>query len=214
LITAISCTSPGDCTAAGASFTPTLPRMFVVTETAGTWHPAAALRGTIAIGYPADSTGITALSCAAPGQCAALGAYGSSANSSDGAPVAAVPFAAAQARGTWSAIRAIRGLPADAVAWVTSVSCSAAGDCAAGGYWFTNPNGDEHTLGNNHAFLATQTRGTWGRAQPVPGLAALGSWDSKTDAVSCQPLLGCLAVGDYFAHGHRLFTAFRSQPGR
>ncbi len=208
-ITAISCSSPGNCAAAGTSSTPTLTRMFVVTETAGAWRRAAPLRGKIAIGYPADTTGITALTCAAPGQCAALGAYGTSANSSDGAPVVAVPFAAAQAHGTWSAIRAIRGLPADAVTWVTSVSCSAAGNCAAGGYWFTNPNGDEHTLSNNHAFLVTETSGTWGRAQPVPGLAALGSWDSKVDTVSCQPLLGCIAVGDYFARGNRLFTALR-----
>jgi hypothetical protein len=208
-ITAISCNSPGDCTAAGTSFTPTLTHMFVVTETAGTWQQATPLRGTIALSYPADTTGITALTCTAPGQCAALGGYGSSANSTDSAPVVAVPFAAAQAHGTWSAIRAIRGLPADAVAFVTSVSCSTAGDCAAGGYWFTNPNGDEHTLSNNHAFLATETRGTWGRAQPVPGLAALRSWVSKIDAVSCQPLLGCIAVGDYVARGHRLFTAFR-----
>jgi hypothetical protein len=208
-ITAISCSSPGACTAAGTSFTPALPRMFVVTETGGAWHPATPLRGTIAIAYPADTQGITALACTAPGQCAALGAYGSSANSSDGAPVVAVPFAAVQAHGTWSAIRAIRGLPADAVALVTSVSCATAGNCAAGGYWFTNPNGDEHTLSNNHAFLVTQTRGTWGRAQPVPGLAALGSWDSKVNTVSCQPLRGCIALGDFFAYGHRLFTTFR-----
>ncbi len=208
-ITALSCTSPGDCTAAGSSFAPTLPRMFAVTETAGAWQRAAPLRGKITLSYPADTQGITALTCTAPGQCTAVGAYGSSANSTDGAPVVAVPFAAAQAHGTWSAIRAIRGLPADAVALVTSVSCATAGNCAAGGYWFTNPNGDEHTLGNNHAFLVTQTHGTWGRAQPVPGLAALGSWDSKVDAISCQPLRGCISIGDYFAHGHRLFTTSR-----
>ena len=206
-ITAISCSAPGNCTAAGTSVPPAGPRMFVVTETAGAWQRATPLRGKIALRYPADTQQITALSCAAPGRCAALGAYGSTANSFDSAPVVAVPFAAAQAHGTWSAIRAIRGLPAGAVAWITSVSCASAGNCAAGGYWFTNPNGDEHSLSNNHAFLVTQTRGTWGRAQPVPGLAALGSSDSTVDTVSCQPPGGCIATGDYFAHGRYLFTA-------
>lgn len=183
--------------------------MFTVTETAGTWQRATPLRGTITLGWPADTQEVTALTCVAPGQCTALGAYGSSANSTDGAPVVAVPFAAAQVHGTWSAIHAIRGLPAGAVALVTSVSCAAAGDCAAGGYWFANPNGDEHTQGNDHAFLLTQTRRTWGRAQPVPGLAALGSGDSKVEAVSCQPIGGCISIGDDFAQGHHVFTASR-----
>jgi hypothetical protein len=211
-ITALSCPLPGDCSAAGTegnNDTGTPVQMFTVTETGGTWHPATPLRGTISLQYPVDTENITALTCTAPGQCTALGAYATDANSEDSVPVQAVPFEAVQAHGTWSRISAIRGLPADAVAWVTSVSCASAGSCAAGGYWLTNPTGTEYNLSNNHAFLATETHGTW-KAQRVPGLAALHSRDSAIHAVSCQPRRGCSAIGDYLGQDRRLFTSSRS----
>src|SRR5260221_12180288 len=116
--------------------------MFAVTETAGAWQRAAPLRGKIPLSSPADTQGITALTCTAPGQCTAVGAYGSSANSTDGAPGVAGPFAAAPAHGTRSALRAIRGLPADPVALVASGCCATAGNRAAGGDWFAHPHGD------------------------------------------------------------------------
>jgi hypothetical protein len=113
-----------------------------------------------------------------------------------------------QARGTWSAIHAVRGLPSDAVTWTTSVSCASPGNCAAGGYWLSNPNGDEHSISNYHAFVATETRGTW-NAQRVPGLAAVHSRDSAIHAVSCQPHRGCSSIGDYLGQDRRLFTSSR-----
>jgi hypothetical protein len=210
-ITALSCPAPGDCSAAGTeggNGTGTTVQMFTVTETGGTWHPASPLRGTIPLPYPADTQSITALTCTAPGQCTALGVYGTSANSEDSVPVDAVPVDAVQEHGTWSAIHAVRGLPDDAVAWVTSVSCASAGTCAAGGYWLTNPSGDEHSLSNYHAFLAAETRGTWS-AQRVPGLAALHSRNSAIHAVSCQPRRGCSSIGDYLAQDRRLFISSR-----
>lgn len=211
-ISALSCSQPGDCSAAGtagSANTGAAVQMFTVTQTRGTWRPASPLRGTIPLQYPADTQSITALTCTAPGQCTALGAYGTSANSEDSVPVDAVPFEAGQAHGAWSAIHAVHGLPADAVAWVTSVSCASAGDCAAGGYWLTNPNGDEHSISNYHAFVATETRGTWS-AEPVPGLPALGSINATVQAVACQPRQGCTSIGDYIAHGaHQLFTTSR-----
>src|SRR5260370_30653715 len=96
--------------------------MFAVTEPAGAWRGAAPLRGKIPLSSPADTQGITALTCTAPGQCTAVGAYGSSANSTDGAPVVAVPFAAAPAHGPRSAIPAIPRLPPPAAPLVASVS--------------------------------------------------------------------------------------------
>lgn len=208
-ITALWCSAPGDCSAAGTSSTGgtgTLARLFTVAETGGTWHRAATLRGTIKLPSPADTQNITALTCTAPGQCTAVGAYGTSVNS---VPVDAAPFTAAQVNGTWSRIHAIRGLPADAVARVTSLSCASAGNCAAGGYWLTNPGGDEHTLSSNHAFLVTETHGTWGQADRVPGLAAAHSRDSAIHVVSCQARRGCTSIGDYLAHDRHLFTSAR-----
>ena len=76
------------------------------------WHRASPLRGSIPLQYPADAPDITALTCTAPGQCTALGAYATSANSQDSVPVDGPLFEAVQAHGTWSAIHAVRGLPA------------------------------------------------------------------------------------------------------
>ena len=210
-ISALSCTEPGDCSAAGTEGdddTGTPVGMFTVTEAGGTWHPVSRLSGTITLQYPIDTANITALTCTAPGQCTALGTDATNANSEDGVPVDGPLFEAVQARGTWSAIHAVRGLPSDAVTWTTSVSCARPGNCAAGGYWLSNPNGDEHSISNYHAFVATETRGTWS-AQPVPGLAALGSTYSTVQVVSCQPRRGCSTIGDYIANGHGLFTTSR-----
>lgn len=209
-ITALSCTAPGDCSAAGtegSNDTGTPVQMFTVTETGGTWQKATQLRGTITLKYPVDEANITALTCTAPGQCTALGAYATNADSEDSVPVQGVPFEAVQAHGTWTAIRAIRGLPASAVAWVSSVSCASAGNCAAGGYWLTN-DGSEYNLSSNHAFLATETRGAW-TAQRVPGLSAMHSSDSAIHLVSCRPRRGCTAIGDFRAGARQIFTSSR-----
>ena len=152
---------------------------------------------------------VTALTCTAPGQCTALGAYATDGDSSDSEPVDGPLFEAMQAHGAWSAIHAIRGLPSGAVTWATSVSCASAGNCAAGGYWFTNAG--EYTMSSNHAFVAIETHGTW-RAEHVPGVSALHSTDSVVQAVSCLPrraVAGCGAVGDFQVRVHHLFTTLR-----
>ena len=208
-ISALSCTQPGNCSAAGTegdNDTGTPVGMFTVTEARGTWHPASPLSGTIALPYPVDTENITALTCTAPGQCTALGTYATDANSEDSVPVDGPMFEAVQAHGRWSAIRAVRGLPSDAVTWPTSVSCASAGNCAAGGYWLANRNGDEQTVSEFRAFVATETRGAW-RAERLPGLPALGSTYSTVEAVTCQRRRECISIGDYIANGgHGLFT--------
>jgi hypothetical protein len=200
-IDALSCSQPGDCSAAGTegdNDTGTPVGMFTVTETGGTWQPASRLRGTIPLENSVDTESISAMTCTAPGRCTAVGVYATDADSEDSVPVQAVPFEAVQTRGTWSAIHVIRGLPRHAVAWLTSVSCASAGNCAAGGYWLSNPTGAAYNMSNNHAFLVTETRGTWGLApRHVPGLKALHSGDSDVDVVSCRPRRGCTAIGDF-----------------
>jgi hypothetical protein len=206
-VTALSCSKPGDCTAAGTEGnddTGTPVGMFTVTESGGTWHEAAALRGTIRLQYPVDTENVTALTCTAPGQCVALGVFATNANSEDSVPVQATPFEAVQKNGTWSEVHALRGLPANAVAWVSTVSCASAGDCSAGGYWLTN-SGSEDNLSNDHAFVASEKDGVW-TAEGVPGLATLHSKDSAIHEVLCQTSHGCAAIGDYWVKTRRLFT--------
>ncbi len=78
-------------------------------------------------------------------------------------------------------------LGSDAI--VTSVSCAAGGDCAAGGRYFDTSFGE-------HAFVLTERNGQWGTAIEVPGLAALNPKNANISAVSCAPG-GCVAGGYY-----------------
>ena len=90
---------------------------------------------------------------------------------------------------------------------VASLSCAAPGHCAAGGY-YARPEGNEH------AWLATETRGIWGPAAAVPGLTALGGAASQVLFVACAPRAGaahgtaseCTAVGYYDTKFRGIYT--------
>lgn len=75
-----------------------------------------------------------------------------------------------------------------------SVSCSAPGTCAAGGY-ITDARRD------NRAFLVSEVGGRWQRPEPVPGLAALAAGGADPDSVtsvSCASAGTCTAVGYFY----------------
>jgi len=127
------------------------------------------LPGAPAVSVHPDDYGFTqiaGLSCPAPGQCGLAG-YSASKSSGEHDNVdASAVFVARQVHGTWSAAQPIPGLTAlshGAPALVSALSCAAPGACAAGGY-YARPDGPEH------AWLATQTDGTWNQATAVPGL--------------------------------------------
>ena len=76
---------------------------------------------------------------------------------------------AVPAAGSWGTAIEVPGpgtLNAGGYAEVFSVSCGAAGDCAAGGEY---QDGSGHTQG----FVASERNGRWGTAIPVPGLPTL-----------------------------------------
>ncbi len=131
---------------------------------------------------------------------------------SAGLAVAGVLVACGQASagvvagGSWGRVIEVPGLAAlntgkGGGAEVSAVSCGSPGNCAAGGsYWDRR---------GQQAFVALERDGRWGKATPVPGLAALnvngnlngGGW-AGVDAVSCAPAGGCAAVGYYAADIH------------
>jgi hypothetical protein len=77
------------------------------------------------------------------------------------------------------------------------LSCPTAGNCAvAGDYAGAKPNGWPH------GFLASQHNGVWGKAEPVPGLSALGNGTtSDAFSISCPSAGNCTAGGDYTSTG-------------
>ena len=178
-VASVSCASAGNCTALGSyqdssgHYQP-----FAATQTAGTWGqavelPGAAARDILPVSIP--------VSCTAPGTCIA-GGGGSTA------------FVARERDGAWSDAQLIPGLATlnvDGQAVASSVSCPSAGNCGVVGYYFA-------ANGWPKGFLATEQNGTWGRAEQVPGLSALGN-DISSNAVtiSCPSAGNCLAGGSY-----------------
>jgi hypothetical protein len=98
------------------------------------------------------------------------------------------------ARVHWGEAREVPGtaaLNAGGNAAVNAVSCWRPGDCTAGGFY-------TDASGHQQAFVVDEARGVWGRAQEVPGTAALNAGGgAQVNAVSCAPRGGCAAGGYY-----------------
>lgn len=86
---------------------------------------------------------------------------------------------------------------------VSSLSCWAAGSCAAGGSYT-----DVHR--HAQAFVVSERNGRWGTAEEVPGTAALNKGgNAQVSYVSCARTGACAAVGTYTgkAGDQQWFTA-------
>ena len=82
-------------------------------------------------------------------------------------------------------------LNAGGLAAIKSVSCAAAGSCAAGGSYIDGS-------GNFQAFVVSEAGGRWRKAIEVPGIAALNT-DGQAGivSVSCAAAGSCAAGGSY-----------------
>jgi hypothetical protein len=75
------------------------------------------------------------------------------------------------------------------------------GDCSAGGYY-------SDASGFRQAFVVSETSGTWGTAQEVPGTAALNAGgNAATESVSCAPGGNC-GAGGFYTTSHPSQQAF------
>jgi hypothetical protein len=117
-----------------------------------------------------------------------------------GASTAPGTHAAAAARttasgGTWGTAKEVPGIAAlatDVSSYPLSVSCGAAGNCSAGGSYYTD------SSGHHQAFVVSEKGGTWGTAKAVPGITALNQGgDAQIASVSCASAGHCSAVGFY-----------------
>jgi hypothetical protein len=113
------------------------------------------------------------------------------------------------AAGAWSKAIAVPGLAAlGGSSDVSSVSCGAAGNCAAVGSY----RGRHHRQG----FVVTERHGRWGRAIEMPALGTLytGRGAAVSD-VSCAAAGYCLAGGSYADRsGHEQGFVAVEQKGR
>jgi hypothetical protein len=191
-VLSVSCSGSGDC-AAGGYYTVAgdvaYAMAFVASEKNGAWSAAEPVPGTV----PGQGTRaeVFSLSCRGQGDCAA----GGRATTSAGAPSTA--FVVSESGGSWGRAQPVAGLGAldrrAASAAVGSVSCASPGNCVAGGY-YADAGGHP-----SQPFVVAQSHGDWGRAQAIPGLAALNAGGyGAVQSVSC-PSAGNCAVGGYYA---------------
>ena len=202
-VNSVSCGAPGEC-AAGGSYKdgPDFDsQAFVVNETNGVWGKAIEVPGT-ARPNADDYAKVDSVSCAAAGECAAGGSY----INRTGARQA---FVVSETNGSWGKAIEVPGtatLNKGGFAELDSVSCVAAGECAAGGS-YTN------RTGAREAFVVSETNGGWGKAIKVPGTAAVNTGGkAEVNSVSCAASGECIAGGYYTdtyrrtEHGWRLAT--------
>jgi Bacterial Ig-like domain (group 3) len=116
----LSCATPGNCAVDGSYRDALgLPHAFVANEVNGTWQASQDVPGLSGVASGAD-----AISCAAPGDCAATGSYQVSGRNQE--------YATDEVNGIWDTASAIPGVPA-AAPKITGLSCTAPGYCSAVG---------------------------------------------------------------------------------
>ena len=153
----ISCSSAGNCTAAGFyADSSANNQAMVAIETSGTWAQATEVTA------PANARSdpgayLDGIWCSSAGNCTAAGTYADSSGNSQA-------MTATETSGTWAQATEVTA-PADAGsnpgAALNGISCSSAGNCtAAGGY--------TDSSGNSQATTTTETSGTWAQATEVP----------------------------------------------
>lgn len=208
VLNAVSCPSAGNCVATGHYVSSAGgQRAMIATEVgifgwvvnAYTATPGnagtAGASGPSHLGAGFDS----GLDCTGVGNCVAAGIYLDSAGDAE-------MMVATETNGSWQQAIGIP-LPAavtgssvypDGTAYVTALSCSAPGECAATGYYTDN---SSDTL----AMTVDETGGVWGLTSEVmpPGNATStsGSEDVQLDGLACTAPGACVAGGSYVDSG-------------
>ena len=183
VLVSTSCPAAGNCVAVGAYESGGSATGLIETLSGGNWSAAEAP----AIPGGTDEE-LLAVSCSSVGNCGATGAYESGGNH--------FGLLLTESAGTWTATAAPLppGAAADPDVELLSISCPAAGSCAAVGIY-------EDTSAEEVSVLLTLSGGTWtATAAPVPPGAVSPTHDEAI-GVSCGAPGSCEAVGEYSGTG-------------
>jgi hypothetical protein len=184
-VEAVSCRRVGYCTAAGSTQrSAAVYTGFVISESNGKWGEAARLPNMQNLNKDGNADA-GELSCSSAGNCVAGGFY----KDSSGYYQA---YLDVQESGKWRnafEVPGTAGLNQGHNAQVTAISCPSGGNCSVGGSYI---NGSGH----GELFLVDQSKGSWGRAKEIPGLAALtmGS-TAEIYSISCSSAGNCSGGG-------------------
>ena len=133
---------------------------------------------------------VNSVSCASAGNCSAGGYYLASSGPTQG-------FVVNETNGTWGTARQVAAaLNTGGIAEVSSVSCGSVGNCSAGGHY-------TDSSGFTHAFVVSETNGTWGTARQVAAALNTGG-GAQIYSVSCAAAGSCSAGGSYTSSSGRI----------
>ena len=195
--TGLSCPSVGNCTAVGGSTSGSGGEQgLILQERNGSWLQAKAAplpRGGVAPSEPnAFDDPLFSVSCAAPNDCGAIGAYVKKGH--HGYPGTFRGWLLAERQGTWSASGLVlpRNAKGAGMVFLHEISCPSPGECVAVGSY--------NSRGTGHGLIALERHGKWQRAvnAALPADAAKPSrQDAGLDSVSCASASRCTIVGTY-----------------
>ena len=189
-IASLSCASAGACTAVGfRGAVPIRFRPLVVSEKNGVWGSVGTVGGSSALPGGVQGVRLGTVSCSSAGNCGAGGAYDQPA----GFNLREQGLVVTERGGAWGkamAVPDLAALNAGHDASVGLMSCRSAGSCTAAG---------RYTAGGDRAqvFVVSEKDGTWGQAEPIPGLALPGRSGAFASALSCGSPGDCTIGGDY-----------------
>jgi len=180
-VLSVSCASAGNCSAGGDYLLGRNTQAFVANEVNGTWHTALVVPGTVPQGSGPGSS-VSTVSCTAAGYC---GAGGYLEDDTTGGYDA---FVADEKHGSWGSAHVVSGTGLFPQ-WVTSMSCTSAGNCSAGGSALD-------VSGLQVAFVVSEKNGVWGTAREVAAALSTGG-NAGITSVSCASAGNCGAGGSY-----------------
>jgi LPXTG-motif cell wall-anchored protein len=202
-LTKVSCTSPGNCSAGGYYANDNYgDQLIVVSQVNGVWQSFVDVPGLAAVNT-GNSANLNSISGAFPGNCSAGGYY-----YSDGAGYQA--FVVSQVDGVWQSfvdVPGIAGVNTGGDSAIQEVSCGSAGNCSAGGYYYSDGAGYQE-------FVVSQVDGVWQSFVDVPGIAGVNTGgDAGLLSVSCASAGNCSAGGYYKnGAGYQAFVTSISTP--
>lgn len=178
----VSCSSAGNCSAAGYyEDANNHEQSFVDTETGGLWLPAQEIAGNLNVG---NSSRAESISCSSPGNCAVSGHF----KDSFGFLQA---YVASEANFVWAApIEVGAVMNTGGQGSLTSVSCGGDGNCAAVGWVMVN-------AVNSYDFqslVITEVNGVWGSPLEVATVINTDVY-GYMNSVSCATSSNCTAAG-------------------
>ena len=221
-VTSVSCPSAGNCAAGGFYQTDVLDpddalpvEAFVVTHASGKWGQAEEVPGSDKLNGGGDAS-VLSVSCSSAGNCS-TGGFLQPGDLQSCDPQAGDPppldcegsFVASARAGRWGGAQYVTN---PGMNQVSSLSCTAAGDCTAGGLSLSPY--------QPQAWVVTEKGGRWGVPVQVPGIARLNQ-AAKADrsqvvSVSCWSPGDCGAGGFYYSdfNGHGRVFVVSQRSGR